>query len=124
MSFTDYLEDAVLNARFRDGTPHLQVFTADPGEDASGAGSAVGSIEPLSFGNSNDGEITIDTDVTVDGITSLTQVTHWGIWDDLAGTNLLVQDTIKDGSSEDITITVGSSGEITFNAGTIVVALS
>lgn len=123
---TDYLENALIDHVFGGSTYsapsniYLGLFTAIPGDDASGAEVSAGNYarQEITFGSASNGASTSTNEITytVSGANYGT-VTHFGLFDASTSGNLLAYGNV----SQPQNLTVGS--EMTIPVGAVTIRL-
>lgn len=124
MAFSNYTEEAVLNAIFNNtsfavATPYLSLHTADPGEtggsEATG-GSYARQAGASAFAAASGGSIASDANVTWTGLPAGT-FTHVGVYDASTAGNYIARAAL----SSSVTLPAGSS--FTINSGNLTFTL-
>lgn len=100
-------------------TPHLALYTSNPGVDNTGTEVTGGSYarKPITFGAVSGNTVSNSGAITFPGMPTVT-VTHWGILDSLTGGDLKVYGVL------DGTVGAVSGDEIIFPVGNLTINLS
>jgi hypothetical protein len=118
MSFTNYAEEAILNAignagSFSIATPYVKLHIGDPGEDgtANAAAEATRKLASFAAAVTPGGTMTTDAALNWTAVAADEVVTHVSVWDASTGGNcvitgaLVAPKTLEDG--DNLTIAAG-----------------
>jgi hypothetical protein len=124
MSTTNYLENALLNAVFRNtsytsvATVYVKLHTADPGEDATNNAASETTRTAATFGAPSNGVITNSGDITWSSVSTSETYSHISIWDAPTGGNPLAYGAL------DASVPITAGGDFTIPTGQLSITLT